>query len=478
TGIDAGKIPTLPILTEKRFDGQEVVVFSLSPPPISSPIQKFGPQWEAATGATINLVTFPFGEVYEKLRSGLATGGYTFDLVNFSASWAADIAGGGYLDPMPEEIQALVQVDDYYKTYRDAMYWGDTMYGLMYDGDAHNLWYRRDLFENEEYRQRFSDAYDYELRPPATWEQYQQIGEFFSSFDWSGTGQSYGAVEPMGRGVTGIYYLLDRGVSYAKTEGDPYVFFDPDGMRPRINEPGWVQALTDWVTAAESGIGLPGAARLGFAEVRPAFIGGQAAMCLEWGDIATLSYDAAQSKIKGKLGTALLPGASRVFDRVTQEWIETPEGNRAPYLAFTGWLFGVPTTAQAKEAAWDLAAFLCNPVASSVEVVLPGSGIQPSRLSTINDPDYLIAAGMAPEDARGYLHALGETIGHPNAVLDLRIPGTAEYYERLEVEASRAMAAEISPQEAMDNAAAHWEEITERLGREQQQQAYIESLQG
>lgn len=476
TGIDQGQIPELPILTDRRFEGQEVIVFSLAPPPVSSPIQEFGPQWEAATGARINLVTAPFGEVYQKLRTGLASGGYAFDLVNYGATWAADIAGAGYLDPVPEEIQALVQVDDYYQSYRDAMVWGGTTYGLMYDGDAQNLWYRRDLFENDEYAQQFEEAYGYPLQPPATWEQYQQIGEFFSSFDWSGTGQSYGAVEPMGRGVTGIYYLLGRCVSYAKTEGDPYVFFDPETMKPRINEPGWVQGLTDWYTAAESGIGLPGAARLGFAEVRPAFIGGQAAMCIEWGDIATLSYDPTQSQIKGKLGTALPPGASRVFDRVSQSWIETPDGNRAPYLAFTGWLFGVPTTAQAKEAAWDLAAFLCNPVAESVEIVLPGSGIQPTRLSTIEDPSTLIQAGMAEQDARGYLEALGETLGAPNAVVDLRIAGTAEYFERLEVEAARAMAGEITPQEAMDNAANQWEEITERLGRDAQREAYIASF--
>ncbi|MCC6313860.1 MAG: extracellular solute-binding protein, partial [Thermomicrobiales bacterium] len=470
-------IPTLPMPTNRRFDGQEVIVFSLSPPPISSPIQAFGPQWEAATGAKINLVTYPFGEVFEKLRAGLVTGGHTFDLVNYQAVWAADIAGGGFLEETPDEVQQAVQVDDYFKPYQDAAVWGGKRYGLMYDGDAQNLYYRRDLFENPEYALQFEEQYGYPLQLPATWEQYQQIGEFFSSFDWSGAGQSYGAVESMGRGVTGIYYLVGRCVSYAKTEGDPYVFFDPEGMKPRINEPGWVQGLTDWVKAAESGIGLPGAARLGFAEVRPAFIGGQAAMCLEWGDIATLSYDPEQSKIEGKLGTALAPGASRVFDRATQQWIETPAGNRAPYLAAIGWLFGVPTTAANKDAAWDLAAFMCSPVNNAVATVLPGSGIQPSRVSTVERPEFMIQAGMAPLDADSYMTALGETLAHPNVVLDLRIPGSADYFDRLDVEASRAMAGEISPQQAMDNAAAQWEEITERLGRDRQQDAYVASFE-
>jgi multiple sugar transport system substrate-binding protein len=40
------------------------------------------------------------------------------------------------------------------------------------------------------------------------------------------------------------------------------------------------------------------------------------------------------------------------------------------------------------------------------------------------------------------------------------------------VEVSRALAEEISPQEAMDNVAASWDEITDRLGRESQLEQY------
>ena len=36
----------------------------------------------------------------------------------------------------------------------------------------------------------------------------------------------------------------------------------------------------------------------------------------------------------------------------------------------------------------------------------------------------------------------GASIGHPNAVLDLRIPGTGEYYNLLDVEAARAILAQ------------------------------------
>jgi len=32
-------------------------------------------------------------------------------------------------------------------------------------------------------------------------------------------------VEPMGRGTGGVYFLIGRGLSYSKKQGDPYAFF-------------------------------------------------------------------------------------------------------------------------------------------------------------------------------------------------------------------------------------------------------------
>src|SRR5207253_1908549 len=80
----------------------------LAGPPIASPFQKIGPQWEAATGAKINLITFPFTQVFEKLRAGVATGSYTFDLIVISAGWAGDFMGGGFVEPVPDDVKAAI----------------------------------------------------------------------------------------------------------------------------------------------------------------------------------------------------------------------------------------------------------------------------------------------------------------------------------------------------------------------------------
>ena len=53
-------------------------------------------------------------------------------------------------------------------------------YGIAYDGNAHNLFYRRDLFENADYKKKFADQYGYELAPPDNWEQFHDVAKFFN----------------------------------------------------------------------------------------------------------------------------------------------------------------------------------------------------------------------------------------------------------------------------------------------------------
>ena len=105
---------TLPVVSDKKFEGQTVIVTSEAGPPISGPIQHFGHIWEEATGATIDLVTYPHGEFFEKLRTELVSGAYTSDLVNFQSGWSGDFIGGGFLETVPDEVLPLIGIDDYY----------------------------------------------------------------------------------------------------------------------------------------------------------------------------------------------------------------------------------------------------------------------------------------------------------------------------------------------------------------------------
>ena len=63
-------------------------------------------------------------------------------------------------------------------------------------------------------------------------------------------------------------------------------------------------------------------------------------------------------------------------------------------------------------------------------------------------------------------------------VPDLQIPGQDEYVKVADAEISAALTGAKSAQQALDDAAAEWNNITDRLGREQQLALWIQQLRG
>jgi multiple sugar transport system substrate-binding protein len=87
-----------------------------------------------------------------------------------------------------------------------------------------------------------------------------------------------------------------------------------------------------------------------------------------------------------------------------------------------------------------------------------------------------VAAGMSEAQAQEYLAAVRDTINSPNAVVDLRITGAAEYFDALDTQLARAVAGEVNSQQALDEVAKQWNAITDRLGRDQQKKLYNQML--
>jgi multiple sugar transport system substrate-binding protein len=108
-------------------------------------------------------------------------------------------------------------------------------------------------------------------------------------------------------------------------------------------------------------------------------------------------------------------------------------------------------------------------------MMLYPSGMNPYRQSHFNAADWTIAG--YPEDfAKQYLDSIQNSYNHPNRIVDLRIPGQGEYWIAAEDAWTRAVAGEIEPQAALDEAATKWDEITDRLDRATQQSLYQASL--
>lgn len=466
-----------PVLAEKRFEGVEITVFTQTPPFIAKPVQMFRADWEKETGGKVRLITAPWAELYPKMFSSFALGAQNYDIIIFPAAYLADFASNEFLAPLDTFIAADTRIDwlDILPVYREKIStYAGTIYAVTMDGDSHMFYYRRDAIENPEHQAKFKAKYGYDLAPPETWVQVRDIAEFFNGWDWDGDGRKeYGVVEGMRKGAQGFWTFFSRSAAYTSIPGQAQgLFFDPETMKPLINDPGHVQALEDWIEIIE--FGVPGMINMDNGEVRSVYAAGEAALAIDWGDVGVISDTDPGSTVKGKVGYSILPGTTRAWDYVKKSWVDFPEVNHAPYLAFGGWIGAIDAKSENVEAAYDFLSYLGSPENSYICVTTPETGFNPYRESHFEKLAGWYGYGFVhPED---YLGAIQATIAHPNVQPDIRIPGAFRYFEALDAQLAMALAGAKTAKQALDDAAKEWEAITEDLGKEDQLKNYRASL--
>ena len=102
-------------------------------------------------GRSVEVQTFPFGDLFQKIRTAFVSGANPFDVLVYASDWAGDIMGSGYVIEVPKKVQDQVGYKNLIPAYRERILsWGGKIYGMPYDGDAHMVYYRRDLLTDAE----------------------------------------------------------------------------------------------------------------------------------------------------------------------------------------------------------------------------------------------------------------------------------------------------------------------------------------
>jgi multiple sugar transport system substrate-binding protein len=453
--------------------GVTLVAVSQTGPQVSGPLQEYADQWSQKTGGTVQVQTFPFGDLFAKIQTAFVSGANPFDLLVYASDWAGDVMGRGWVVEVPQTLQDEIGYQYLIPTYRDRILsWGGKIYGYPYDGDAHMMYYRRDLLTDPTNMADFKAKYGYDLpAPPKTWTQYHDIAEFFNGKTIDGV-TVYGAGTAFKPHAQSYWTYLGIAAAFAKTPGNPAYFFNADTMEPQINNPGFVKAL-DFYSSLVA-VGPPGVIGWDVGDIRSNFPAGKVVLAIDWGDVGPLASDPKSSAVVGKWGSGLEPGVDEYYNNVQNQFVK--EFNQAPYLAFGGWIQGVTSTSKNQACAQDFAAFMGNPNMSLRLCVEPGTGVNPHYYSDMNQVGPWLQIGMTEPEATEYLGAIRDIIGNPNTVIDLRIPGAAEYFDALDGELAQAVAGQKTSQEALDAVAQQWNAITDRLGREQQLTFYRQML--
>ncbi len=491
TDADMERVGELCLTTENqgKFAGQTVRFQGLNNANAANNVfRPLARAWEEATGATIEWIDVTQADSYPKMAEALASNSIDFDVIFGSGNWEGELLGGGFCLPMPDSILSdpVYDFDDIVPYLQSpTRTWDGVVYGASIDGDCHHFNYRSDVFGSTALGEEWASAGgEGEWGPPQTWQQVQQYSEFLSGREFDGE-DLYGILDVLARGGgTSSYFFFSRASAYAKHPDDPAFFFDPVDMTPKINSPAFVRALDDmiaavpWAPADQTNADL--------LKVYGDFLSGTGTMSHWWSDIGPNVYTNPASIVQGKVDFSILPGSPDVYNWSTGEWdTVTSTGakgelgpyNYAPYTAFLGFGLYVMNVAEERgvsEAAWDLVKHLTGKDISMWMMVYP-SGANPWRKSHFNAAEWTIA-GYPEEYAQRYLDSVIDSYSHPNRIIDMRIPGTGQYWILLEDAWTRAITGEIDAQTALDEAAAAWSELTDELGRPTQQELYQASL--
>ena len=463
----------------KPYEGVEINVLTFTGPQIAEPLQRRGPDFEALTGAKVNVVIVPFSDLYQKILTDAATGTNAFDAWVFAPQWMVDYIVPGYIEDLTGHVanDPDLEWEDVAPFFRDfsATYQGN-IFTIPLDGDFHMVYYRTDLLEEAG------------LEPPRTWDDYLEIAKFFHGKDLNGDGDpDYGSCISKARAQQSFWWITSIAAPFIQSQGTSQgTFFDTETMEPLVDNAAFSRALDIYLETGE--YGPPDELNLNVGDTRSLFTTGRCALSLDWGDIGTLAIDPDTSIVMDKTGAVITPGSTQVLDWETGELVDCDETtcphaidgvNHAPFASFGGWSGGINAGAEdiVKDAAYDFFSYMAQPAQANVDVTIGKTGYNPYRTSQFLNRQAWVEAGMSPEAASVYLGAIEGSLASPNMVLDLRVPQNQRYQQvALDTALSQFASGEISKEEAIKQIYDGWEEITEELGREEQLEAYLGTL--
>ena len=456
-----------------EFEGVELTFMGLNNQNLHNFLFRgFLKPWEAYTGAKINWIDLAQADYNARLQQSIATGTVDFDIIEMGAPFEGDVLGKGLASEMPDWVKEQIDMDDYVDYLKAPVgTWDGKTYRVSIDGDCHTFAYRKDYFGEGSLTGK--DV-------PTTWQEINEVSKDLVGKEDPLTGlPAHGYLDPLkGWGGFGFYFLENRASAYAKHPNSPAWLFEPDTMKPMVNNPAWVQAIQDVMDLIDAGAyptdqinADPGTTAF------QQFLAGTGSMLMWWGDVGSSARTSDTSVVGDVVGFGVNPASDKVYNAQAGAWENTR--NEAPNMAYIGWGVYVMATVEGdekkKKAAWSAAAHLGGKDLSLWASAYP-SGFQPYRNSHFQFEEWE-EAGYDREYIEDYLGSNADSYNHPNAAIEPRIPGIFQYYSVAEDELAKGYAGQYkSAQETADAIAAAWEKITDQIGRDSQIAVYKASL--
>jgi sorbitol/mannitol transport system substrate-binding protein len=313
------------------------------------------------TGIDVEVTLTVIPEMWELMERSFSGEDPPFDLVGVDDLLLIQAARSGHVEPIDELIAAEgYSLEDFPQAALNALSDGGRIWGLPYCFVSNVLIYRADLFEK--HGVAVPHTLD-ELTAAAVTVQEAERGDGRDDF--------YG-IAIRGAPNCGLNFWI-VGSTWGPSFGARW--YD-DAGRPTLATPELIGAVEHYVDLARRA-GPPEEPTMDFIDCMECYGSGRAAITIEPANEASILYDQGGAVAEGTR-TALMPAG--------------PLGTR--HVGLYTPPYAIPSRSRSKEAAWELAKFLCAPRQMLDDVQTSGF-VEVARESVLREPQF--AARFRPE---------------------------------------------------------------------------------
>lgn len=133
------------------------------------------------TGIPLEFEFLPQNQVLRAIQNDINHGNSRYDIFMYDVPWLEYMVQNSLLADLTDLVTASTfPKESLFPENLGNCCYENHYYGIPIVGGTQILFYRKDLFENQDYIKKFKEKYQISLRPPKTWTEFNGIAEFFT----------------------------------------------------------------------------------------------------------------------------------------------------------------------------------------------------------------------------------------------------------------------------------------------------------
>jgi len=323
-------------------------------------MQKLSPQWEAASGHTLNWVVLEENVLRQRVTTDIATGGGSFDIITIGAYEAPIWGAQDWLNSL-DDLGSDYDYADIFEPVRNGLSANGSLYAVPFYAESSFTFYRKDIFDAAGIPAP-SEQITYDEFAEIVAKVHDPDNDVFGTCQRgkAGWGENMAFVGPLVNAFGGRWFDMD--------------------WNPQLTSEPWVNAINYYVDLMNN-YGPPGASSNGHNENRALFADGKCATWVDATSAAGYIFNPNESSVADK--TDFFQAPKQVTDKGTG-W-------------FWAWALAVPTSSKQVDAAkeflsWATSKEYVTLVGESEGWVAAPPG---TRASTYANASYIAAAPFA-----------------------------------------------------------------------------------